>query len=205
MRAVALALTCLACVSNGRRILPGTLQASDTMKSLAMLLQAADSGAAWQVAPTGTRQAFAKKSSQSRTSQSDVAMSAVVDEVMEKLKSMSLVEASELVKAIEETFDVDASAAGGGMPMMMAAPGAAAGEAEEAAPEKTEFNVVLDGFAEGKLITTLKTVRELTGLGLKEAKTLTQNGGVVKEEVSKADAEEAAKKLEAAGANVKIE
>merc|ERR1719310_1365764 len=76
-----------------------------------------------------------------------VAMSAVVDEVMDKLKGMTLLEASELVKAIEETFDVDASAGGGGG-MMMMAPGAAAagGDAGAAEEEKTEFDIVLESF-----------------------------------------------------------
>ena len=101
-----------------------------------------------------------------------VAMSAVVDEVMDKLKSMTLLEASELVKAIEETFDVDASAGGGGM-MMMAGPGAAAGgDAAAPAEEKTEFDIVLESFAADKKIAVLKVVRGITGLGLKEAKDL---------------------------------
>ena len=95
-----------------------------------------------------------------------------VDEVMEKLKSMTLLEASELVKAIEETFDVDASAAaGGGVVMAAAAPGAAAaGDAGGADAEKSEFDLVLDEFPADKKIAVLKIVREITGLGLKEAK-----------------------------------
>merc|ERR1719327_1785261 len=90
------------------------------------------------------------------------AMSAVVDEVMDKLKSMTLLEASELVKAIEETFDVDASAGGGGG-MMMMAPGAASGAAPaEAAEEKTEFDLVLESFPADKKIAVLKIVRGIT-------------------------------------------
>merc|ERR1719316_1349883 len=87
-----------------------------------------------------------------------IAMSAVVDEVMDKLKSMTLLEASELVKAIEETFDVDASAGGGGG-MMMMAPGAAGGAPAEAAEEKTEFDLVLESFPADKKIAVLRVVR----------------------------------------------
>merc|ERR1712178_107786 len=82
---------------------------------------------------------------QSKVAASKVHMSAVVDDVMDKLKSMTLLEAAELVKAIEETFDVDASAGGGGG-MMMMAPGAAAADAPAAAEEKTEFDLVLEEF-----------------------------------------------------------
>merc|ERR1719316_450642 len=107
----------------------------------------------------------------SKLGHSKVAMSAAVDEVMDKLKSMTLLEASELVKAIEETFDVDASAGGG---MMMTAPmagGAVAGGADAGgAEEKTEFDLVLESFPADKKIAVLKVVRELTGMGLKDAK-----------------------------------
>merc|ERR1719316_921806 len=75
-----------------------------------------------------------------------IAMSAVVDEVMDKLKSMTLLEASELVKAIEETFDVDASAGGGGGMMMMAGAPAAGAAPAEAAEEQTEFTLTLESF-----------------------------------------------------------
>merc|ERR1719310_1756229 len=111
----------------------------------------------------------------SKVTQSEDAMSAVVDEVMDKLKSMTLLEASELVKQIEETFDVDASAGGG---MMMAAPmagGAVAGGADAGgAAEKTEFDLVLESFPADKKIAVLKVVRGITGLGLKEAKELVE-------------------------------
>merc|ERR1719316_2422185 len=134
-----------------------------------------------------------------------IAMSAVVDEVMEKLKSMTLLEAAELVKAIEETFDVDASAGGGGGMMMMAGPAAAAGDAPAAAEEKTEFDLVLEEFPADKKIAVLKIVREITGLGLKEAKAVVEaTPKALKEGASKADCEEAAKKLEELGAKVTL-
>merc|ERR1719159_422022 len=101
----------------------------------------------------------AAMTSPSKVAASKVHMSAVVDEVMDKLKSMTLLEASELVKAIEETFDVDASAGGGGM--MMAAPmaGGAAGAPVAAAEEKTEFDLTLESFPADKKIAVLKVVR----------------------------------------------
>merc|ERR1719252_28827 len=123
------------------------------------------SAAAAFVGPIG-----APRHAVSKVAASKVTMSAVVDEVMDKLKAMTLLEASELVKAIEETFDVDASAGGGGG-MMMMAPGAAGGEAAgAAAEEKTEFDIVLESFPADKKIAVLKVVRGITGLGLKEAK-----------------------------------
>ena len=128
-------------------------------------------------------------------------MSAAVDEVMEKLKAMTLLEASELVKAIEETFDVDASAGGGGG-MMMAMPGGAAGGADAAAPaeEKTEFDLVLESFPADKKIAVLKVVRGITGLGLKEAKEFVESvPKVLKEGASKEDCEAAKTELEGAG------
>merc|ERR1719335_1950784 len=132
-------------------------------------------------------------------------MSAAVDEVMEKLKSMTLLEASELVKAIEETFDVDASVGGG---MMMAAPmagGAVGGGEAAAAEEKTEFDLVLDSFPADKKIAVLKVVRELTGLGLKDAKEMVEKAPcTVKEGASKAECDEAKAKLEEAGAKVDL-
>merc|ERR1719243_62388 len=135
----------------------------------------------------------------SKVAASKVGMSAVVDEVMEKLKSMTLLEASELVKAIEETFDVDASAGGGGM-MMMAGPAGAAGGAAEAAEEKTEFDLVLESFPADKKIAVLKIVRGITGLGLKEAKEFVESvPKVLKEGASKEDCEAAKTELEGAG------
>jgi large subunit ribosomal protein L7/L12 len=100
-------------------------------------------------------------------------MSAKTDEILEQLKSLSLLEASELVKQIEEAFGVDASAAGGGGMMMMAPgliPGAGGGAAAEPEEEKTQFDVILESVPADKKIAVLKVVRSLTGLGLKEAK-----------------------------------
>ena len=137
----------------------------------------------------------------------NVAMSAVVDEVMDKLKTMTLLEASELVKAIEETFDVDASAGGGGGMMMMAGPagGAAGGDAGAGAEEKTEFDLVLESFPADKKIAVLKVVRGITGLGLKEAKELVEAAPkVLKEGASKEDCEAAKKDLEEAGGVVNL-
>ena len=132
-------------------------------------------------------------------------MSAAVDEVMEKLKAMTLLEASELVKAIEETFDVDASAGGGGGMMMMAGPGAAGGAPAEAAEEKTEFDIVLESFAADKKIAVLKVVRGITGLGLKEAKEMVESAPKsIKEGAGKEEAEAAKKDLEEAGAVVEL-
>ena len=134
-------------------------------------------------------------------------MSEKTDQILEMLKELSLLEASELVKQIEEAFGVDASASGGGGMMMMAAPGgAAAGGGAEAEPEeeKTEFDVVLEDIG-GSKIPVLKVVRALTGLGLKEAKDMVESAPkAIKEGVSKEDAEEAKKQLEEAGAKVSI-
>jgi len=144
----------------------------------------------------------------SRLAQSKVAVPVMsaVDEVMEKLKSMTLLEAAELVKAIEETFDVDASAGGGGMVMAAPMAGAAAGgDAGAAAEEKTEFDLVLDSFPADKKIAVLKIVREITGLGLKEAKEFVESAPkALKEGAPKADCDAAQKKLEELGATVTI-
>ncbi|MGG6237933.1 50S ribosomal protein L7/L12 [filamentous cyanobacterium CCT1] len=134
-------------------------------------------------------------------------MSAKTDEILEQLKSLSLLEASELVKQIEEAFGVDASAsAGGGMmmmaPGMMGGGGAAAAEPEE---EKTEFDVVLEEVPADKKIAVLKVVRSLTGLGLKEAKEMVEAAPkAVKEGVTKEDAEDAKKQIEEAGGKVSV-
>merc|ERR1719261_498301 len=123
--------------------------------------------------------------------------------ILEDLKSMTLLEASELVKAIEETFGVDASA-GGGM-MMMAAPGAAGGAPAEAAEEKTEFTVTLDSFPADKKIAVLKVVRTATGLGLKEAKEMVESAPKdIKEGIPKEAAEALKKEIEAAGGVVAL-
>ncbi|VXD13495.1 50S ribosomal subunit protein L7/L12 [Planktothrix serta PCC 8927] len=128
-------------------------------------------------------------------------MSATTDQILEQLKSLTLLEASELVKQIEEAFGVSAAAPVGGF--MMAAPGGAA-PAEEV-EEKTEFDVILEEYPADKKITILKVVRELTGLGLKEAKDLVEAvPKAVKEGTNKDDAEATKKKLEEAGAKVSI-
>jgi len=135
-------------------------------------------------------------------------MSAKTDEILEQLKTLSLLEASELVKQIEEEFGVDASApAGGGMMMapgmMPGAPGAAAPAEEE--EEKTEFDVVLTEVPGDKKIAILKVVRGVTGLGLKEAKEMVESvPKPIKEAAAKEEAEEIKKKLEEAGAKVEL-
>lgn len=135
-------------------------------------------------------------------------MSAKTDEILEQLKSLSLLEASELVKQIEEAFGVDASASAGGGMMMMpgmmpGGPGAAA--PEEEVEEKTEFDVVLEEVPGDKKIAILKVVRGITGLGLKEAKEVVESAPKpIKEAVNKDEAEEVKKKLEEAGAKVSV-
>ncbi len=128
-------------------------------------------------------------------------MSATTDQILEQLKTLSLLEASELVKQIEEAFGVSAAAPAGGM--MMMAPGAAA--AAEPVEEKTEFDVVLDSVPADKKIAVLKIVRELTGLGLKEAKDMVEAAPkAVKEGITKDAAEDAKKRIEEAGGKVTI-
>ena len=125
-------------------------------------------------------------------------MSAVQTEILDKISSMTVLELSELIKAMEEKFGVSAAAA-------VAVAGPAAGAAPAAAAEEqTEFTVVLASFGENK-VNVIKAVRELTGLGLKEAKDLVDGAPKpVKEGVNKADAEAAKKKLEEAGAKVEV-
>ena len=115
--------------------------------------------------------------------------------IVEEVKTLSVLELSELVKAIEEEFGVSAAA-----PVMVAAAGPAAAAAEE----KTEFDVVLTE-AGASQMGVIKLVKEISGLGLKEAKELVDNAPkTIKEAVSKADAEEMKKKLEEAGAKVEL-
>ncbi len=129
-------------------------------------------------------------------------MTATTDQILDQLKSLSLLEAAELVKQIEEAFGVSAAAPAGGM-MMMAGPSAAA-PAEEVV-EQTEFDVVLEEFPADKKISVLKVVRTLTGLGLKEAKDLVESAPKpVKEAVAKDAAEDAKKQLEEVGAKVTV-
>lgn len=119
--------------------------------------------------------------------------------IVEEIEKMSVLDLSELVKILEEKFGVSAAA-----PMMMGAmPGGAAGEAATA-EEKTEFDVELTA-AGAQKINVIKAVREITGLGLKEAKDLVDGAPkVIKEKIAKAQAEEAKKKLEDAGATVML-
>ncbi|HEX8337464.1 MAG TPA: 50S ribosomal protein L7/L12 [Pyrinomonadaceae bacterium] len=127
-------------------------------------------------------------------------MAATREDVIEFLKNMTLLEASQLVKELEETFGVSAAAAA-----VAAAPAAAAG-ADAAAPveEKTEFDVVLQA-AGGNKINVIKVVREITALGLKEAKDLVEAAPkAVKEGVSKEEAEAIRAKLADAGATVEV-
>jgi large subunit ribosomal protein L7/L12 len=118
------------------------------------------------------------------------------DDILEAVGAMSVMDLNDLVKAFEEKFGVSAAA--------MAVAGPAAGGAAAAAEEQTEFTVVLADFGANK-VGVIKAVREITGLGLKEAKDLVDGAPKpVKEGVSKADAEAAKKKLEEAGAKAEI-
>ena len=128
-------------------------------------------------------------------------MSTATDEILDKLKSLTLLEASELVKQIEEAFGVSAAAPVGGMMMMGAGPAATA-EPEEV---QTEFSVILEEVPADKKIAILKEVRAITGLGLKEAKDLVEAAPkAVKEAIAKDAAEELKKQLEAVGAKIAI-
>ena len=126
-------------------------------------------------------------------------MSATTDKILESLKTLSLLEASELVKQIEEAFGVSAAASAG--VVMAAAPAAAA----EAVEEKTEFDVILDGFDPTAKIKVLKAVREATGLGLGEAKALVEAAPkAIKEGIPKGEAETIKKAVEEVGGKVTI-
>jgi large subunit ribosomal protein L7/L12 len=128
-------------------------------------------------------------------------MSTATDEILDKLKSLTLLEASELVKQIEEAFGVSAAAPVGGMMMM----GAGAAAAPEPVEEQTEFTVMLEEVPADKKIAILKEVRAITGLGLKEAKDLVEAAPkAVKEAIAKDAAEELKKQLEAVGAKISI-
>jgi large subunit ribosomal protein L7/L12 len=126
-------------------------------------------------------------------------MSDKVASIIEEIKGLSLLEASELVKGIEEAFGVSAAAA-----TVAVAGGAAAGGGAAAEEEKTEFDVVLTGVG-GNKIAVIKVVRELTSLGLKEAKDLVEAAPkAVREGVNKEEAETIKKKFEDAGATVEV-
>jgi len=125
-----------------------------------------------------------------------------IDEIIQAIKEMKVADLAELVKRLEDEFGVSAAA-----PVVAAAVPAAGAAAGAAAEEKTEFDVVLKSFGSQK-IKVIKVVREITGLGLKEAKELVEKAGtpdaVVKQGVSKEEAEEIKKKLEEVGAEVEL-
>ena len=126
-------------------------------------------------------------------------MASTIEKIVDDISKLSAVELSDLKKALEEKFDVTAAAPMAGMPMMMA--GAAAAEPVE---EKTDFNVVLTASGAEKL-KVIKVVREITGLGLKEAKDLVDGApNTVKENAQKAEAEEIKKKIEEVGGTVEL-
>ena len=126
-------------------------------------------------------------------------MTTKVEDIIEQLKALTLLEAADLVKQIETTFNVSASASVGAI--SIASPASVAQEVEE----KTEFDLILEEVPADKKIAVLKVVRTLTGLGLKEAKDLVESTPKnIKEGASKDDVEAAKKQLEEAGAKVKI-
>ncbi len=131
-------------------------------------------------------------------------MSAKTDEILDSLKQLSLLEASELVKQIEEAFGVSAAASAG---VVMAAPGASAGAggAADAEEEKTEFDVVLESFEASAKIKVLKAVREATGLGLGDAKAMVEAAPkTIKEGIGKDEAESLKKAIEEVGGKVTL-
>ena len=129
-------------------------------------------------------------------------MSSKTDEILESLKTLSLLEASELVKQIEEAFGVSAAASAG---VVMAAPSGAAGGGEAAAEEKTEFDVVLESFDASAKIKVLKEVRNATGLGLGDAKAMVEAAPkTIKEGIAKEEAEALKKAIEDVGGKVTL-
>lgn len=129
-------------------------------------------------------------------------MASVVEEIVDKIAGMSVLELSELKKALEEKFDVTAAAPMMGMPMAM--PGAGGGGEAAAAEEKTSFDVVLSEVGGAKL-QVIKAVRELTGLGLKEAKDLVDAApGPIKQGVNRDEADKIKAAVEEAGGKVEI-
>nr|YP_009257619.1 ribosomal protein L12 [Coeloseira compressa]ANH09702.1 ribosomal protein L12 [Coeloseira compressa] len=130
-------------------------------------------------------------------------MTTKINNIIEELKSLTLLEAVELVKQIEETFEVDASSVGNSGMVMM--PAASDVSDSTVVSEKTEFDVILEEFPAAKKIAILKVVRSITGLGLKEAKDLVESvPKALKEGVSKEEAEEIKSKLDEAGAKIVI-
>jgi len=168
--------------------------------------------------PCSTRKAVSFKSNVStqrisvtrpaalKSSRNVVMMSAATDEIIEKLQSITLLEASELVKQIEETFGVDASAPAGGMMMAGPMPGAGGAAEAEAVEEKTEFDCLITEVDSSKRIAAIKVVRSLSSLGLKEAKDAVTNLPFkILEGKSKEDCEAAVAAFKEAGAVCKIE
>ena len=126
-------------------------------------------------------------------------MAASKEDILNAISNMTVMEVVDLVKMMEEKFGVTAAA-----PVAMAAAGGAAAAAAPAVEEKTEFNVTMTSFGANK-VGVIKVIREITGLGLKEAKDLVEGvPSAVKEGVSKADADAIKKKLEEAGAKVEL-
>jgi len=122
------------------------------------------------------------------------------DELLEAIANMTVLEVSELVKAMEEKFGVSAAA-----PVALAAPAAGGGDGAAEEEEQTEFTVVLKSFEDGKKIPVIKEVRAITGLGLKEAKELVEAGDkAVKEAISKDESQKIKERLESAGATVEV-
>ncbi|KZR65349.1 MULTISPECIES: 50S ribosomal protein L7/L12 [Prochlorococcus] len=129
-------------------------------------------------------------------------MSKKTDDILDSLKTLSLLEASELVKQIEDAFGVSAAASAG---VVMAAGGAGGGAAAEAAEEQTEFDVVLESFDASAKIKVLKAVREATGLGLGDAKAMVEAAPkTIKEGIAKNDAEALKKAIEEVGGKVSL-
>ena len=128
-------------------------------------------------------------------------MAATKEEILEAIASMTVLEVSELVKAMEEKFGVSAAA-----PVAIAAAGPAGAPAAAAVEEKTEFNVILKAFDETKKIAVIKEVRAVTGLGLKEAKDLVEGAPKpLKEGISKEDAAKIKDQITAAGGTVEVQ
>ena len=129
-------------------------------------------------------------------------MSKKTDDILDSLKTLSLLEASELVKQIEDAFGVSAAPSAG---VVMAAGGAAGGAAAEAAEEQSEFDVVLESFDASAKIKVLKAVREATGLGLGDAKAMVEAAPkTIKEGIAKNDAEALKKAIEEVGGKVSL-
>jgi large subunit ribosomal protein L7/L12 len=122
------------------------------------------------------------------------------EDILEAIGNMTVLEVSELVKAMEEKFGVSAAA-----PVAVAAAPAGGADAAAAVEEQTEFTVVLKSFEDGKKIPVIKEVRAITGLGLKEAKELVEAGDKsVKEDISKEESQKIKERLESAGATVEV-